>query len=372
MNVHESERLCFMLENKGFLRAGSLESADIVIFQTCCIRNTAENKVIDHINKAKKYKKQVKNDKIQGEKDIKIAVIGCLSALREIPGVDICLGTNKLGELVEILTTPSVAGATVPPSRKGELFAQENSPFSEGGDAIASGVFGIGNSVIIMHGCDNFCAYCIVPYVRGREYSRDIAEIVKEFEDIKKCGEITLLGQNVNSYRCPRTGVDFVGLLDRLCDMDGDFRINFLSSHPKDFSDDLIRCIARNPKINRNIHLPLQSGCDRILKLMNRKYTVADYTRKINLMRELMPEICITTDIICGFPSETEQDFLTTCETMKKLQFDAAFIFPYSRRTGTNADKMDGQLDTATKKRRTTELIAIQRHISKCKTKKSF
>jgi len=325
MNVHESARLRHMLCTNGLEIAKSPDTANILIFQTCSIRDTAAQKIITHIHQAKKQKPKPQ-----------ICVIGCLSAHTKIDGVDIQLGTNQLELLVEKLC-----------QKKPDMR------------------FGIENSIIITHGCENFCTYCIVPYVRGKEYSRDIDDIVNEFEQIKNCGKVIyLLGKNVNSYRCPRTKTNFVGLLDQLCKIDGDFILNFMSSHPKDFTYDLIDCIARNSKIERNIHLPLQSGCNKILAAMNRGYTIEQYTEKINCLRERIPGVHITTDIICGFPGESEQDFDKTINVIKAIRFNAAFIFAYSAREGTTAAKLDGQLDMTTKRQRATKLIQVQRKIS--------
>jgi len=340
MNVHESDQLRAMLNTRGYSEVGRNEDAEVIIFNTCCIRNTAEQKIISHIGEVGKIKQKCP--------DIFIAIIGCLSAKnadilkKKFSFVNLILGTNQLSVLVENLT--------------GKV----------------SVIPGVGNNIIITHGCENFCAYCIVPFVRGKEFSRAVSEIESEFHQIKRCGKtIFLLGQNVNSYICPHTGINFVGLLDHLCALTkqeiSQCTINFLSSHPKDFSSALIDCIVRNPQVERNIHLPLQSGCNKILHLMNRGYTVEQYTEKVNALRERIPDIHITTDIICGFPGETENDFSETIEAMKRLQFDAAFIFPYSIRTDTAAAKMADQLDTETKKRRTTQLIAIQREISRAK-----
>jgi len=321
-----------MLVTSGMVKSNSAEDADALIFQTCSIRNTAAQKTLTHIAQAKKTR-----DKSNPSQ--KICVIGCLSAedrnYPELVGVDHILGTNELEALVEILT----------------------------GSAISQN-FGVGNSIIIAHGCENFCSYCIVPYVRGREHSRCVDEIIAEFENIKNCGEVIyLLGQNVNTYKCPRTGFGFVELLDKISSINGDFKINFMSSHPKDFTLELVNCIARNPKIERNIHLPMQSGCDKILELMNRGYTVSEYIAKIEMLREHVPGVRITTDMICGFPGETIEDFNQTIATFKQIGFNAAFIFPYSRRTGTVADKMPGQIEEKEKKRRTSELVDINRKI---------
>lgn len=322
MNAHEGDRLRHMLLGVGFLEAPTKPEADVVIFQTCSVRDTASRKVFTHISQARKLPKKPK-----------ICVIGCLSALTDkIEGVDILLGTNQLEVLVEKLS------GIKPDTR-----------------------FGIENSIIIMHGCNNFCTYCIVPYARGREASRDVDDIVNEFMHIKDNGKVIyLLGQNVNSYKCPRTGVGFVELVDRLCAIEGEFLLNFISSHPKDFSEELVECIARNKKIERNIHLPIQSGNDRILKLMGRGYTAGEYLSKINLLKKRVPGVRITTDVICGFPSETEEEFQDTITVFEKVRFNAAFIFPYSERKGTKAATMDGRLGTPIKKERTTRLLKLQ------------
>ena len=298
MNVHESTQMSTMLINQGYTKASCAADADLIIFNTCKIRNTAEQKIITHITQAKKHKKPHQQ----------IIVTGCLA-------------DHEYKKPAELISVPQ--------------------------------------SITISYGCENFCSYCIVPYVRGKEIHRPMQDIINEFNSIPRSGTVYFLGQNVNSHP------DFIKLLDIVCAIEGDFKINFMSSHPKDFTVELIECIARNPKIERNIHLPMQSGCDKILELMNRKYTVSEYSAKIELLRKLMPGICITTDIICGFPGESEEDFLQTVETMKRLKFNAAFIFPYSRRTGTVADKMPGQIDTKTKKRRATELINLMRTIAK-------
>ncbi|MCL2229217.1 MAG: MiaB/RimO family radical SAM methylthiotransferase [Firmicutes bacterium] len=323
MNAHESDRLRHMLLMVGFFEAQTKPEADVVIFQTCSVRDTASRKVFTHISQARKLPRKPT-----------ICVIGCLSALSEkIEGVDILLGTNQLEVLVEKLS------GTKPDTR-----------------------FGIENSIIIMHGCNNFCSYCIVPYARGREFSRDSDDIINEFMQVKNVGRVIyLLGQNVNSYKCPRTGTTFVELVDRICAIEGDFQLNFISSHPKDFSEELVDCIARNKKIERNIHLPIQSGNDRILKLMGRGYTAKEYLDKIMLLRKKVPNVRITTDVICGFPGESEEEFEDTKNLFKQVRFNAAFIFPYSERKGTRAATMEGRLSTKIKKERTTELVKLQR-----------
>jgi len=348
MNVHESEKLDVQLSSANFTKAESEKTADIIIFNTCCIRNTAEQKIISHIGETKKANKI-------------ICVVGCLSQRdgtaaslkKKFPHIAIILGTHNTGNLAEKLRQFIV--------HRKKLTDIQSKRTDQ--DSLAFGSY-----INITYGCENFCSYCIVPYVRGKLICRDFDLIKQEFHDRLKASPkiIMLLGQNVNSYICPTTNIDFPTLLEMLCrEMANDTKtqINFMSSHPKDFSDKLIKVIADNPQIERNIHLPLQSGCDKILKLMNRNYTVAQYERKINALRKRVPDIRITTDIICGFPGETEADFAATIETMKRIKFNAAFIFPYSRRTGTVADKMPNQIDHKTKKARATELIRLQRNI---------
>ena len=359
MNVHESDRMTAQLEAAGHKRTDTDSDAQIIIYNTCCIRNTAEQKIISHIGEAGKLKKK--------NPDIIVCVVGCLSqrlgsaaALRQkFPFIDIILGTHNIDNLVGAIEKVL--------KNKKKVIEILEQRLSNGG-LVHTHPQGDVSYVNITYGCENFCAYCIVPFVRGKLICRDIADIEAEFKQIINTNPgktIFLLGQNVNSYICPRTGTDFVGLIDKLCAIPGDFKLNFLSSHPKDFSVRLVDAIARNPKVERNIHLPLQSGCDKILALMNRGYTVAEYIKKINYLRARVPDVHITTDIICGFPTETEADFKKTIETIRQIKFNAAFIFPYSRRSGTQADKMDGQVDIATKKRRATELIRIQREISR-------
>jgi len=392
MNVHESEKMDAGLSAAGFEKAESDKAAGIVSFNTCCIRNTAEQKIISHIGETKQTG-QI------------ICVVGCLSQRdgsaaslkKKFPHIAIILGTHNIGHLaaklkahiaskkrlaeIEFERTEQdtvhigIAASPLAPARYAAL-----SPTAPRNDTAY---------INITYGCENFCSYCIVPYVRGKLISRDCELIKKEFRDRVRQNKkiIMLLGQNVNSYVCPKTGIDFPTLLERLCEERSDTRseseqefhdeaiptrtktqINFMSSHPKDFSARLIEVIAANRQIERNIHLPLQSGCDRILALMNRGYTVAQYEAKIKHLRKLVPDVRVTTDIICGFPSETEADFETTIETLKRIRFNAAFIFPYSRRTGTAADKMPDQIDAKTKKGRATALIKLQRGISKTVT----
>jgi len=339
MNSHESEKIESQLLPAGY-KKGSKEDADVLVFNTCCIRNTAENKVISHIGETKRSGKIV-------------CVVGCLAQKegaklkKKFPHIKIILGTHNIDKLGYALQQP-----------KGliEIIAERE---------VDAEYVGSKKYVNITYGCENYCSYCIVPYVRGKLISRDSAVVRKEFEKaIESGGLIYLLGQNVNSYLCPVTGKNFAQLLDELSSLEGDYQVNFLSSHPKDFSDELIKVIAKNEKIERNIHLPVQSGCDRILQEMNRGYTTQEYKDKISKLRDKVNGVRITTDIICGFPTETEEEHMETLEFIRDVKFNAAFIFPYSRRTGTRADTMDGQLVASTKKRRATEAIMLMRELT--------
>ena len=370
MNVHESQKMQKLLESDGFSYADDETSSDIIIFNTCTVRNTAEEKIISHIGNVHKEKRNGRS--------LIIAIVGCLSqrdgvgaSLRaKFPMMDIILGTHNISNISRAIKLAIDGKNTLDIVEKRD----------EGGDKFDSLVSlddptkPNTHYINITYGCDNYCTYCIVPYVRGALVCRESSEIEKEFsalyKTIKDRAEpqtIYLLGQNVNSYICPNTSVDFIELLKKLSKMVdvSNVFINFMSSHPKDFSNDLADLIATTPQIEKNIHLPIQNGCDKVLDAMNRGYTVAEYMGKIEYLRSVCPDVKITTDIICGFPNESEEDFAQTIAMVKKIRFNAAFIFPYSRRSGTVADKMDGQIDHKTKKRRTTELIKIQREISR-------
>lgn len=325
MNINTAEKITRQLLAAGHQIAANDAAADVIIFNTCCIRDTAEQKIMSHIALAKQLKKNKPN--------LKIAVIGCLSAKRKkINGVDILLGTEDAESVVERL---GVTATAVPPAPTDTAY------------------------IDITYGCENYCSYCIVPFVRGKLRIRPWSEIVAEFNQVKDIAKnIFLLGQNVNAYP------NFPERLAYLAQQPGNFTLNFLSSHPKDFDEETIKVIAANPKIARDIHLPLQSGCNKILKLMNRKYTVEEYTQKIALLRQYIPEVHITTDIICGFPGETEADFAETVATVEKLKFNACYIFPYSNRSGTVADKLAEQIPFKVRRQRATKLVEIMRKMS--------
>lgn len=324
MNVNTANKITQQLLADGHIIAESDEDADVIIFNTCCVRNSAEQKILSHIALAKQLK--------QHNPNLKIAVIGCLSAKRKINGVDILLGTDNAMEIIDRL---GVTARTLP---------------AESGETAY---------IDITYGCENYCSYCIVPYVRGKLRIRPREEIIAEFEQVKDTArDIFLLGQNVNAYP------NFPALLAELAQKDGNFTLHFLSAHPKDFDIETIKVMARYPKIAHDVHLPMQCGCDKILKLMNRKYTMSDYLKIVRLLREYIPDIHITTDIICGFPGETEDDFNETVDMVKKIKFSAAYIFPYSNRSGTAADKMPNQVPFQVRKARATKLVEIMRKMS--------
>ncbi len=356
MNVHESEKLYAAFELNGIGQADSVENADIIVFNTCCVREGAETRVIGNLGIIKQLKEKKRN--------LIVVVCGCMSQQPAIAEklhkrcsfINIITGTYKLSSIPDMVKRVQA----------GEKFIidLENDETIAGGINIAKRSDKISTFVNIMYGCNNFCTYCIVPYVKGRERSRKASDIYDEVKLLINEGakEITLLGQNVNSYNDGEN--NFLKLLDMLSDIDGDYWIKFMTSHPKDLSDDVIRLIAERPKLAKYIHLPLQSGSDRILALMNRKYDIASYLRKIDLARSLMPTVGLSSDIIVGFPTETEEDYLQTENAVKRVRYNNLFTFIYSKRTGTPAATMDGQIDEEIKKERITRLIEVQAEIA--------
>lgn len=354
MNLHESEKLAGMLCERGYSLCDSEEDADIIVFNTCCIRENAEKKAEGNIGALKQLKKR--------KKDLIIAVGGCMTQQpgaaeklkAEFPYLDIVFGTHNLEKFGEMLDTElSTKKKTVNVwEKEGEVI--EGTPKTRTSYPNAW--------VNITYGCNNFCTYCIVPYVRGRERSRTPEEIINECKDLVSAGykEITLLGQNVNSYGHDLGNTSFSALLRKIDKIEGNFRLRFMTNHPKDFSEELIKTLSECKKTTKNVHLPVQAGSDRVLKLMNRRYTAEDYIKKVELLRKYIPDIAVTTDIMVGFPTETEEDFNDTYDLMKKIGFAGAFTFVYSPRSGTPAAKMDGQIDEETSKRRIMKLIDLQ------------
>lgn len=354
MNLHESEKLAGMLCERGYSLCDSEEDADIIVFNTCCIRENAEKKAEGNIGALKQLKKR--------KKDLIIAVGGCMTQQpgaaeklkAEFPYLDIVFGTHNLEKFGEMLDAElSTKKKTVNVwEKEGEVI--EGTPKTRTSYPNAW--------VNITYGCNNFCTYCIVPHVRGRERSRTPEEIINECKDLVSAGykEITLLGQNVNSYGHDLGNTNFSALLREIDKIEGNFRLRFMTNHPKDFSEELIKTLSECKKTTKSVHLPVQAGSDRVLKLMNRRYTAEDYIKKVELLRKYIPDVAVTTDIMVGFPTETEEDFNDTYDLMKKIGFAGAFTFVYSPRSGTPAAKMDGQIDEETSKRRIMKLIDLQ------------
>lgn len=361
MNVHESEKIAGILTKLGYAPAQEGEDADVVVFNTCCIRDNAERKAMGHIGMLKTEKKI--------NPSMIVAVVGCMTqqdgagkALREkFPFIDIVLGTSNLALLETYIPSVAASRGKYVDIDENELPAiNENETFYR--------TSGTNAWLNIMYGCNNFCTYCIVPYVRGRERSRTKEAIKDEFKRLVDEGykEITLLGQNVNSYGKDLYGGEygFANLLEELAKVDGKHRIRFMTSHPKDFNRKLIDVIAEYPNICNNIHLPVQSGSDKILKLMNRHYTREYYLDTISAIREKLPDCGITTDLMVGFPYEEESDFQDTLDIVKRVRYSNAFTFVYSVRKGTPAAKMP-QVDPEVAKDRIMRLIAAQNAVTK-------
>ena len=360
MNVHESEKIAGQLRDLGYEETQIAEDADVIVFNTCCVRENAEQHAFGNIGMYKKLKKE--------KRDLIIAVCGCMTQQGEFakklsatfPFVDVIIGTYNIDEFGKILQkTVDTKKRVVEILDKNGDICEEITPYRSS----------YPNAwVNIAYGCNNFCTYCIVPYVRGRERSRLPENVVDEVKNLVNEGykEITLLGQNVNSYGHDlKNGVSFSSLLDEIGKIDGKFRLQFMSNHPKDLTEDVIEAIKRNPHACHAIHLPVQSGSNRILSLMNRRYSVEKYLSQIDSIRKIIPDCAITTDIIVGFPTETENDFLDTVNLVEKVKFDGAFTFVYSKREGTKAAVMDGQIDPETQKDRIMRLIDVQNELNR-------
>lgn len=345
MNAHDSEKLAGILSDAGFIEAEREEDADLVLYNTCCVRENAELKVYGRLGYLKGYKRR--NPKMR------IALCGCMmqeptvveKLKKSYPWVDLVFGTHNLYRFAELLEEMYDADRQVI-----ELWDKADR-IVEDLPSIRKHTFKA--SVNIMFGCDNFCTYCIVPYVRGRERSRKPEDILREIRTLADEGvrEIELLGQNVNSYgKNLEEPVSFAKLLYEVSKIEGIDRIRFMTSHPKDLSDELIAAMRDCPKVCPHFHLPLQSGSDRILARMNRHYTKAQYLEIVRRLREAVPEIAVTTDIMTGFPGETEEDVEDTLSVIREARFDNAFTFIYSRRVGTPAASYPDQIPEETAK----------------------
>lgn len=357
LNENDSEKLAGILANCGYKKTDNVENADIIVFNTCCVRENAEERLLGKLGEVKKFKE---------EKGTIIAIGGCMmqeknmvNKLKEsYPFVDIVFGTHTLEEF------PKDLYFALSENKKITDILDEGQAF-EDIPVIRNDKYKA--SVTIMNGCNNFCTYCIVPYVRGREKSREPQNIINEIEELAKNGykEITLLGQNVNSYLVNEKSKNpdlkyevtisktsesmvvnsFATLLYAINEIDGIERIRFISPHPKDFTDDVIEAIKNCDKVCKLIHLPLQSGSTNVLNKMNRKYTKEQYLNLAYKIKEKIPEVRFSTDIIVGFPGETDEDFEDTLDVVRKLKYEQIFMFIYSRRVGTPADKMENQVD---------------------------
>lgn len=360
MNLHESEKISGILSGMGMSAVNEPENADVVVFNTCCIRDTAERRALGNIGKMKELKKKNKN--------LLIVVTGCMTQQNGFAEnmkeryqyVDVILGTHNISDLenqIRIRLEKKKRVAAVLDTDG--YIDDETTPVTRTSFPNAW--------VNINYGCNNFCTYCIVPYVRGRERSRDMKSIISECEKLINDGykEITLLGQNVNSYGndVPDEDVNFANLLREVAKIDGKFRIRFMTSHPKDLTEDVVKAIRDNDKICNNIHLPIQAGSNSVLKNMNRRYTREHYLGLIDMIRRYLPDCGITTDIMVGFPYETEEDFLDTMDIVEKVRFSTAFTFIYSVRKGTKAAEMP-QIPYEIKQNRIKRLIARQNEIT--------
>ncbi len=372
MNVHESEKIAGILEDMGYSDCPEEGNPDVIVFNTCCIRDTAERRALGNIGVTKAEKKRNPN--------LILAVVGCMpqqdgvaDSLKErYPYVDIVLGTRNIAELKDEIQKVIASRNRIKKrsDKKYRCFDTEQPiNYLEIDEKTPQTRTSYPNAWInIIYGCNNFCTYCIVPYVRGREVSRDMNSVLDE---VKKCvdegyKEITLLGQNVNSYGndVDDPNVNFANLLRKIDKIEGKFRIRFMTSHPKDLNDDIIDAMANSSKICNNLHLPIQAGSDKVLANMNRRYDSAKYLQTIEKLRKAMPDIGITTDIMVGFPTETEDDFQKTLEIVEKVRYSNAFTFIYSPRKGTPAAKME-QIPYAVKQERISRLIKLQNKITK-------
>lgn len=364
MNFKDSEKLMGILSQIGYEETED-EHADLVLYNTCTVRENANLKIYGRLGYLSKIKEK--------NPDMIIGLCGCMMQEEHVVEklnksykfVDLIFGTHNVFLLAELLYERLISGHKVEDIWEGTTEVVEDLP--------AVRKYSFKSGVNIMYGCNNFCSYCIVPYVRGRERSRNPEDIVEEVKELVANGvvEVMLLGQNVNSYgKTLENPISFAKLLERVEKVEGLKRIRFMTSHPKDLSDELIEVMAKSKKICKQMHLPLQSGSSRLLKIMNRHYDKEQYLLLIEKLREAIPDIGITTDIIVGFPGETEEDFLETIDVVKKARYDSAFTFIYSKRSGTPAAKMPDQVPEDVVKDRFNRLLNVVNEISKEKTLK--
>ncbi len=338
MNEHDSENIAGLLEACGYVYSDNADTSDIVVINTCSVRENADKRFFGVLGQFKKKKRT--------NKDFILCVCGCMpqqphiveKIKKQFSWVDIIFGTQNIGSLPELLDKRIETG-------KKQYSIIANNPEIDESDMQPKRLYKHKALVNIIYGCNNFCTYCVVPYTRGREKSRSLDSVISEITELAKDGvkELMLLGQNVDSYK-DMAGNDFADLLCAVNEIEGIERIRFMTSHPKDISDKMIACFDTCDKLCKNIHLPIQSGSDAILKRMNRHYDVEKYLNIIDKIRKTVPDITISTDIIVGFPGETEEDFQQTLDIVEKVRFDSAFTFIYSPRTGTPAAKFENNI----------------------------
>lgn len=363
MNEHDSERMAGLLEGQGYAPAPSAEAAEMIILNTCSIRQKAEQKFYSELGRLRSLK--------DGNPDLRIAVAGCIAQqegenlLSRAPHVDLVFGPSDIAGLPALLEKTAGSRSPVIETGGDPEYHRKNIRTSRSGRVKAW--------VSIMYGCDNFCSYCVVPFLRGRERSRPAQDIVREVRDLVQQGyrEVTLLGQNVNSYgKGSEEEIDFPALLRMVNDETGIERIRFVTSHPKDLSDGLIRAVSGLPKVCEAVHLPVQSGSDTVLAAMNRKYTTAEYLDNVRRLRDAVPGIAVTTDIITGFPGETDRDFEKTIDILRAVEYAGIFAFKYSKRPNTAALGLDGHLPESVKEQRLSQVLALQGEITIRKNRK--
>ncbi|NLY55738.1 MAG: tRNA (N6-isopentenyl adenosine(37)-C2)-methylthiotransferase MiaB [Firmicutes bacterium] len=358
MNEHDSEKIAGLLEASGYVEVSEMAEAKFILFNTCCVRENPENKLYGRLGEVKRLK--------ETDPGIIVAVCGCMvqqAVEREkleqaYPYVDLIFGTHNIHRLPELLSRVEAGERVIEvwDEAKEEV---EGLPTKRAHNLKAW--------VNITYGCDNFCSYCIVPYVRGRCRSRQADQILSEIKDLVSQGfrEVTLLGQNVNAFGKDLTPpMDFADLLAEVNKIDGLWRIRFTTSHPRDVNEKMIAALAELDKVCEHLHLPLQSGSTAILRRMNRGYTADEYLRLVEKIKAAVPGISLTTDIIVGFPGETDEDFADTMRVVKEVQYDSAFTFVYSPRVGTPAAKMQDQVPEEVKRERIMHLVEVQKEIS--------
>jgi len=376
MNVADSEVVASVMQMAGYETTDSIDEADAVFLNTCSVRDNAEQKILHRLEALSALRKSRRSSSLSGEsgRGLIIGVLGCMAErvkddLLNKYGADLVAGPDAYLSLPDLVAQAETGHKAINIELSTTETYRDVVP-----QRIALG-HRIGGFVSIMRGCNNFCHYCIVPYTRGRERSRDVESILREVRDLRDRGfkEVTLLGQNVNSYaaECKNSTLNFAGLLRAVAEAVPEMRIRFTTSHPKDMSDDTLRVIAEMPNVCKHIHLPVQSGSNRILQLMNRKYTREWYLDRVSAIRRIIPDCGLSTDIFVGYHSETEEDHQLSLSLMREVGYDSAFMFKYSERPGTFASKhLPDDVPEEEKIRRLNELIALQTDISAQQNKK--